>query len=105
MRHRDPEYCPRCGNPLNAIHKNMGKGFVGDTFVRYEPCNCKSQPKEKVQQLFDEKDVEIERLKNLLKIVYKQKEMPIFVGLNTNYDTVEALLNKKWEQFKSENNL
>lgn len=38
--HRESEYCPNCNQPLEAIHKDMGKGFVGDTFIAYKPCKC-----------------------------------------------------------------
>jgi len=40
MLYREPEYCPWCHKPLEAIHQNMGANFVGDTFVSYKECDC-----------------------------------------------------------------
>lgn len=49
-KYREPEYCPNCNQPLKGVHRDMGKNFVGDTFIRYELCNCtQSEVKEPKQ--------------------------------------------------------
>lgn len=56
MKYREPEYCIQCGKPLKVIHADMGKTFVGDTFIGYEKCMCEitGPPKEegKTERMF-----------------------------------------------------
>jgi hypothetical protein len=33
---REAPICPRCGAPYEAIHRNMGPSFVGDTFIMWD---------------------------------------------------------------------
>lgn len=51
-KHREQEYCPNCNQPLKAVHRDMGKNFVGDTFIRYELCNCEKKQEEKSVGIF-----------------------------------------------------
>lgn len=45
--YRPQEHCHICGEPLKAIHRNMGRHFVGDTFVMwdYDGHKCKKNKK------------------------------------------------------------
>lgn len=33
---REQAYCFKCGKPLKAIHRNMGRNFVGGTFLMWD---------------------------------------------------------------------
>ena len=36
--------CPKCGKPYKSVHKDMGKNFVGDTFIKHDVEGHKCSP-------------------------------------------------------------
>lgn len=64
--YREPEHCLNCGKELEVIHKDMGKDFIGDTFMGYKSCDCTSPPPLQGEQEMEEAAIE-----------YSQKIIPI----------------------------
>lgn len=72
--HREQEICPKCGGEIKSLHNNMGKDFVGDTFLKWDydshVCQRFKMPESKdivgMALLFNNGKIEREKLTDMV---------------------------------------
>lgn len=80
-RYRPPEYCHHCGKQLEAIHKDRGSHFVGDTFMGYKECECRKPNKEPEVQASVARDGDSSNADDYQKLLEENKRLKEEYGL------------------------